>query len=53
MEIEVAIWNGKKSKVLMVDTFNSSKEALDFLKEIQVLDKDASLSVITARKVNK
>jgi len=55
MEIEVAIWNGKKSKVLMVGTFNSSKEALDFLKvkEIQVLDKDASLSVITARKVNK
>lgn len=50
MEIETAIWNGKKSKVLAVETFNSSKEALDFLKEIQNLDKEASLSVIAVRK---
>ncbi len=53
MEIEVAIWNGKKTKVLMVGTFNSSKEALDFLKEIQILDKEASLNVIAVRKVKK
>ena len=50
MELEVAFWNGRKSKVLAVETFNSSKEALDFLKEIQNLDKEASLSVIAVRK---
>lgn len=50
MEIETAIWNGKKTKVIAVETFNSSKEALDFLKEIQNLDKEASLSVIAVRK---
>jgi hypothetical protein len=46
----VAIWNGKKNKVLTVETFNSSKEALDFLKEVQLLDKEASLTVSAIRK---
>ena len=50
MELDIAIWNGKKTKVLCVETFNSSKEALDFLKEIQVLDKEASLTVSAIRK---
>lgn len=50
MTVEVAIWNGKKTKVLLVDSFNSSKEALDFLKEIQLLDKDASLTLTAVRK---
>ena len=50
MEIEVAVWNGKKTKVLMVDSFNSSKEALDFLAEVQQLDKEASLNVLAVRK---
>lgn len=50
MELDVAIWNGKKNKVLAVETFNSSKEALDFLKEVQVLDKEASLTVSAVRK---
>ena len=53
MEIEVAIWNGRKSKVIFVGTFNSSKEALSFLAEIQKLDEKATLSVSAIRKVGK
>ena len=45
MKIETALWNGKKTKVLAVPTFSSSKEALDFLAEIQKLDKEASLTI--------
>ena len=45
MKIETAIWNGKKTRVIAVPSFNSSEEALDFLKEIQKLDKDASLTI--------
>lgn len=45
MKIETALWNGKKTKVLAVPTFSSAQEALDFLKEIQKLDKDASLNI--------
>ena len=50
MEMEIAIWNGKKSKVLMVDTFNSSREALDFLREVQAIDKDATMQLVGVRK---
>jgi hypothetical protein len=45
MKIETAIWNGKKTKVLAVPSFSSAKEALDFLGEIQKLDKDATLTI--------
>ncbi len=45
MKIETAIWNGKKSKVLAVPTFSTSDEALEFLAEIQKLDKEATLVV--------
>jgi hypothetical protein len=45
MKIETAIWNGKKTRVIAVPSFSSSQEALDFLKEIQKLDKDASLTI--------
>lgn len=45
MKIDTAIWNGKKTKVLAVPSFSSAEEALDFLKEIQKLDKDATLSI--------
>ena len=50
MEIEIAIWNSKKTKVLMVDTFNSTKEVLDFIKELQVVEKDATYTVTAVRK---
>ena len=50
MKIETAIWNGKKTKVLAVPSFTSSKEALDFLAEIQKLDKEATLVVTSVRK---
>jgi hypothetical protein len=53
MEIEVAIWNGRKSKVLFVGTFNSSKEALGFLAEVQKLDDKASLTICAIRKAGK
>jgi hypothetical protein len=53
MEIDVAIWNGTKARVLMVGTFNSSKEALSFLAEVQKLDEKATLSVSAIRKVGK
>ena len=50
MKIEIAVWNSKKTKVLMVDTFNSTKEILDFMKELQVVEKDASYNVTAVRK---
>jgi hypothetical protein len=52
MKIETAIWNGKKTKVLAVPSFSSSQEALDFLAEIQKLDKDATLTVISVSQYN-
>ena len=50
MEINIAIWNGKKTKVLCVETFNSTKELLDFMKELQVVEKDAYYNVLAVRK---
>jgi hypothetical protein len=50
MKIEIAIWNSKKTKVLGVETFNSTKELLDFMKELQVVEKDATYNVLTVRK---
>ncbi len=52
MKIETAIWNGKKTKVLAVPSFSSSQEALDFLAEIQKLDKDATLTVTSVSQYN-
>ena len=53
MKIETAIWNGKKTKVLAVPSFSSSQEALDFLAEIQKLDKDATLTVTSVSQYNQ
>ena len=50
MEIEIAVWNSKKTKVLMVDSFNSTKEVLDFMTELQKVEKDASYTVTAVRK---
>ena len=52
MKIETAIWNGKKTRVLAVPSFSSSQEALDFLAEIQKLDKDATLTVTSISQYN-
>jgi hypothetical protein len=53
MKLEAAIWNGKKTKVLAVETFYSTKELLDFMKELQVIDKDASYNLLAVRKETK
>jgi len=45
MKIETAIWNGKKTRVIAVPSFSTSDEALEFLKEIQKLDKEATLTI--------
>jgi hypothetical protein len=50
MKINIAIWNSKKTKVLGVETFNSTKELLDFMKELQVVEKDATYNVLEVRK---
>jgi hypothetical protein len=50
MKIEIAIWNSKKTKVLGIADFNSSKELLDFMKEFQLVEKDAGYSVISVKK---
>ena len=50
MEICIAIWNGKKTKVLGVETFTSTKTLLDFMKELQVVEKDATYNVLEVRK---
>jgi hypothetical protein len=50
MEISIAIWNGKKTKVLGVETFTSTKTLLDFMKELQVVEKDATYNVLEVRK---
>ena len=52
MKIETAIWNGKKTRVLAVPSFSSSQEALDFLAEIQKLDKDASITITSVSQYN-
>ena len=52
MKIETAIWNGKKTRVIAVPSFNSSEEALEFLKEIQKLDKEATLTVTSVSQYN-
>jgi len=52
MKLEVAIWNGKKTKVLAVETFTSSKEVKDFMKEINEVDKDATCVLISVKKGN-
>ena len=52
MKIETAIWKGKKTRVLAVPSFSSSKEALDFLAEIQKLDKDATLTITSVSQHN-
>ena len=53
MKIETAIWNGKKTRVLAVPSFATSDEALEFLKEIQKLDKDATLSITSVSQNQK
>ena len=53
MKLETAIWNGKKTRVLAVETFNSTKELLDFMKELQIVDKDASYNLLSVKKENK
>ena len=53
MKIETAIWNGKKTRVLAVPTFSTSDEALEFLKEIQKLDKDASITITSISQNQK
>ena len=53
MKIETAIWNGKKTRVLAVPSFSTSDEALEFLKEIQKLDKDATLSITSVSQYNQ
>ena len=50
MEIEIAVWNSKKTKVLMVDSFNYTKEVLDFMTELQKVEKDATYTVTAVRK---
>jgi hypothetical protein len=50
MEIEVAIWNSKNTKVLAVETFNSTKELLDFMKELQLVEEKASYNLLSVRK---
>ena len=52
MKLEVAIWNGKKTRVLAVENFNSTKELLDFMKELQVVDKDATYNLVSVKKGN-
>lgn len=50
MEICIAIWNGKKTKVLGVETFTSTKTLLEFMKELQVVEKGATYNVLEVRK---
>lgn len=51
MEIEVAIWNSKGTKVLAVEKFNSTKELLDFMKELRLVEEKASYNLLAVRKV--
>jgi hypothetical protein len=52
MKIETAIWNGKKTRVIAVPSFSNSDEALKFLKEIQKLDKEATLTITAVSQYN-
>ena len=50
MKIEVAIWNGKQDRVLAIETFNSTKELLDFMKELHIVEPKATYNVRAVRK---
>lgn len=50
VKIEVAIWNSKKSRVIGVETFNGAQELLDFMTEIQQIEKEAGYTVTAIRK---
>ena len=50
MKLETAIWNGRKTRVIGVETFNSTKDLLDFMKELQTVEKDATYTITSVRK---
>jgi hypothetical protein len=50
MKLEVALWNSKKTKVIGLAEFNSPKELLDFMKELQLVEKDAGYTISAVRK---
>jgi hypothetical protein len=52
MKLETAIWNSKKTKVLAVITFDGIKELQDFMKELQVVEKDATYNLLSVKKGN-
>lgn len=50
MKLEAAIWNSKKTKVLAVLTFDGVKELQDFMKELQIVEKEAGYTISSVRK---
>ncbi len=52
MKLETSIWNSKKTKVLAVITFDGVKELQDFMKELQIVEKDAGYNIISVKKGN-
>lgn len=50
MQLEIAVWNSKKNKVLLVTTFNSTKELLDFMADLQKVEKDASYTLLSVKR---
>ena len=50
MKLETAIWNGRKTRVIGVETFNSTKDLLDFMKELHIVEPKATYNLKAVRK---
>ncbi len=50
MKLDVALWNSKKTRVIGTAQFNSAKELQDFMKELQLVEKEAGYTISAVRQ---
>ena len=50
MKIIASIWNGNKTRILAIESFDSVKELQDFMKVVNQLDDKASFNLMEVSK---
>lgn len=50
MKIKASIWNGNKTRILAIESFDSVKELQDFMKVVNQLDDKASFNLMEVSK---
>jgi hypothetical protein len=50
MKIKASIWNGSKTRILAIESFDSVKELQDFMKVVNELDAKASFNLMEVSK---